>query len=162
MEKARAEGKPVPVPEPLLPALPASPDAAVDAAATSSAPSTPSSSPPSPPPPPSSSSSSAPSSQSSSSSPPVTAVPDYIPHPSATVPAYLTPTARARLEQRIKGLPPLQREVEIKAFLAEVAVSQHTVDRINEHREQQERAMRERRDKGQERLSDWIIRTFRF
>lgn len=157
IEKARAEGKPLPTLEDLIPASALSrvPSAIHPSVMTPSANLETSSSSPS---------------QAASSDPdgkhlPTIASPSSDqapPQKRYTVPDEFTEAAQAALDERLKNVPESEREVEAKAFVAEIASTQHTLQRVNEHRRQQEEGIARRRAKGQETLSDKIITIFRF
>lgn len=78
------------------------------------------------------------------------------------LPEGFTEAAQAALDERLKSVPEAQKEVEAKAFIAEIAATAHTLQRLNVQRKQQEEGIKRRQEKGQETLSDKVITAFRF
>ncbi len=77
--------------------------------------------------------------------------------------AKLTPRSRARLQEQLKGISsPVEREIEAKAFMAEVAATAQTMERLEMHRKEQDEGIKRRAEKGQSTFGDFITKTFRY
>lgn len=189
VEQAKAEGRPVPVFEPVMPGSTPSPSSSSSSSfasnkiptttTTHSTPNPPSSSSSSSSSPhstnttiPSNSSRSSNTSNTSSSTSTSSSSTSNTSNTSKTstnkagsfeIPNNLTPTARAQLDERLKLLAgEAEREMEARAFVAEMDSTREAMERFNRERDQSDRARARRREKGHETFSDIITRTFRF
>ena len=71
-------------------------------------------------------------------------------------PAQFSPKVQAQLAERLKGLSPAERELEEKAIAMEIAAGQILGRQIDQLYEEQGKAKRERRARGQDTFADKV------
>ena len=68
----------------------------------------------------------------------------------------LAPGIQKQLEERFKGLTPEEREIEEKAIAGEIAAGEKVARQVGDWWAEQEKAQKERREKGKETVTDKI------
>ncbi|KAI9885446.1 MAG: hypothetical protein M1823_002752 [Watsoniomyces obsoletus] len=80
-----------------------------------------------------------------------------------TILAKLPPASRKRLEEQLKGISsPVEREIEAKAFMAEIQATNQTLKNLEMHRRELDEGIKRRAEKGQGTFGDWVTKTFRY
>lgn len=66
----------------------------------------------------------------------------------------LTEHGKKALDERIKDLSPAEKDIEVRAFAAELKAGTETLDRLDRHREEVRQARKERLESGKARAFD--------
>ena len=72
----------------------------------------------------------------------------------------LTPEAVARFEERLKGMTPLEREVEERAYAAEIASGVRTLNQLDQQREDRLANKQKRKERGEQTIGDRVTSLF--
>ena len=72
----------------------------------------------------------------------------------------LTPKVKAQLRDRLKGLTPEERDIEMKAILAELTAGETVSQKVDYLHEEAAKARRLRKEQGRETMGDRIMSIF--